>query len=193
MTTSEPAIELCYLEADFPEHVVGLQKRVLRNHHVTFGETRDGKRPFLCCECADVASLEGWLFDVETLIRLAKPTWRHHVWLSLYPKKDRSHWMLPNALLHFLARKHLSLTVSFTGWGDERCGQREGRMLQEVRYRATPRAKSVCGLREPTLEWIEHITLRTSADSDGYTLSPRKLRRFSRENAAVIVSIRRYS
>ncbi len=192
MKCDQPII-LGYQEYDFPKEFVGLRQWILRNQNVEFGTTQFGTCSFLICLLEDLDFLQEWLDALEKLLRLFKPTWLHNVRISFFPEQDRSHWVIPDKLLHFLADYHLRLIVSFTGWGDEKCGRRGGRVLRDVTYRLIRRKNSLKVTQGYARKWIEHITLYTSDDIDSFSISPRKIRQCRQKGFQLIVSIRRLS
>lgn len=189
----EQSIILGYQEYNFPNESIGLQKWILRNQNVEFGKTRIEKCPFLVCLLEDFTLLQEWIDTLETLLCLIKPTWVHNVRLSLFPKRDRSHWVIPDILLHFLANHHLRLIISFTGWGDDKCGRYEGRILRDITYRVACRKNFLINKQNFKNREVEHITLYTSDDMDSFFISSRKLRKCYQKKRSLIVSIRRLS
>lgn len=187
----EQSIVLGYQEYNPPHELSGLQKWILRDLNVKFGKNRAETCSFLICLLEDLTLLQEWLEILKVLLRLTKPTWEHNVRISFFPEFDRSHWIIPNSLLQFLVDYHLRLIISFTGWGDEKCGRHEGRILRDVTYQPIRQKHFLSPTQEYTM--IEHITLYTSNDIDSFSISPRKLRKCRQRGAGLIISIRRLS
>lgn len=189
----EQTIVLGYQEYNFKKELIELKRWILRDQNVEFGQTRLGKCAFLICLLEDFTFLQGWLDSLEKLLSSGTPKWSHNVRVSIFPERDRLHWLVPDSLLHFLARHHLRLIISFTGWGDDKSGRSNGRILRDITYQAEQRKVLVPIIQECRSKLIEHITLYTSDDMDSFSISPRKLRKCLQKEASLIISIRRLS